>query len=386
VLQRHVLLEPKLTLYTKLPERYTWQDLKDLVRNEAAHGIWTEMASLPNGQTGKTGWARVKRREEARRLYCKLEMQQQRVATILRLPTAFLASTPVQDKRLRVHLFDTSISPPQVIACTCGHSPCVAKNRLADFSHATANPSAGQPVANNLGYVQPTAYAVQAPLPYSYPHAATMSASVSPHMAPAYSMQSSEVSMANMRTTTAIPPEMMAANRAPFMYAQQIAPQQMVNPTQVARYSQGPMYVSSSTGTHVNVSQGAIKTEARGIFVSNVDYKASSKDLQRYFGRAGEIVKCQLQKDPATGKSKGNATVQYAVAKDAQNAVRMFNSEQYMGMRLKVRLDKEPVAIGMPSAGSSSRTNGSAAGNGRTVQQNRNNAEPIIVNGSTCQK
>jgi hypothetical protein len=290
----------------------------------------------------------------------------------------------VQDRRLRVHLFDTSKSPPLVIACTCGHNPCVAKNRLADFSHPTAIPSAGQPVANNLGYVQPTAYAVQAPLPYSYSLTTTMSASVSPQMAPAYSMHPSEISMANMRTNTAIAPETMAANRAPFAYAQQMSAQQMVNPNQAARYSHAPMYVSSSTGTHVNVSQGAIKTEVRGIFVSNVDYKASSKDLQRYFGRAGEIVKCQLQKDPATGKSKGNATVQYAVAKDAQNAVRMFNSEQYMGMRLKVRLDKEPVAIGMPSTGSSSRTNGSA-GNGRSVQQSRSNAEPIIVNGSTCQ-
>jgi RNA recognition motif-containing protein len=192
--------------------------------------------------------------------------------------------------------------------------------------------------------------------------------------------------MANMRTGASITPEMMAANRAPFVYAQQLAAQQVFNLTQAARHAQGPMYVSSSTGTHVNVSQGAIKTEVRGIFVSNVDYKASSKDLQRYFGRAGEIVKCQLQKDPATGKSKGNATVQYAVAKDAQNAVRMFNSEKYMGMRLKVRLDKEPVAIGMPSAGSgSSGTNGSSAGNSRTVQQSRNNAEPVIVNSSTCQ-
>lgn len=206
-----------------------------------------------------------------------------------------------------------------------------------------------------------------------------MSASVSPQMAPAYSMQPSNVSMANMRIGASITPDMMAVNRTPYAYAQQLAAQQAVNP----RHAQGPMYVSSSTGTHVNVSQGAIKTEVRGIFVSNVDYKATSKDLQRYFGRAGEIVKCQLQKDPATGKSKGNATVQYAVAKDAQNAVRMFNSEQYMGMRLKVRLDKEPVAIGMPSAGSS-RSNGSAS-NGRTVQQSRNNAEPIIVNGSTCQ-
>jgi RNA recognition motif-containing protein len=191
--------------------------------------------------------------------------------------------------------------------------------------------------------------------------------------------------MASMRTGASATPEMYASNRALFVYAQQLAHQHVANPNQVPRHSQGPMYVPSSTGTHVNVSQGVIKTEVRGIFVSNVDYKATSKDLQRYFGKAGEIVKCQLQKDPATGKSKGNATVQYAVAKDAQNAVRMFNSEQYMSMRLKVRLDKEPVAVGMPSAGSSSssRTNGTTS-NGRSVQQRRNNAEPIIVNGSTC--
>jgi hypothetical protein len=290
----------------------------------------------------------------------------------------------VQGRRLRIHLFDTSTLPPQVIACTCGQNLCVAKRRLAEFSQPTANPSARQTVASNLGYAQPTAYAVQAPLPYSYPITATMSASVSPQMAPAYSMQPSEISMANMRTGAAITPEMMAANRAPFVYTQQLAHQHVVNPNQVPRHSQGPMYVSSSTGTHVNVSQGAIKTEVRGIFVSNVDYKATSKDLQRYFGRAGEIVKCQLQKDPATGRSKGNATVQYAVAKDAQNAVRMFNSEKYMDMRLKVRLDKEPVAVGMPSAGSSSSRTKGTASNGRSVQQSRNNAEPIIVNGSTC--
>ena len=53
----------------KLPKRFTWQDLKDLVRKEAAHGIWTEMAYFSNGQTGETGWARVQRQEEARRLY-----------------------------------------------------------------------------------------------------------------------------------------------------------------------------------------------------------------------------------------------------------------------------------------------------------------------------
>jgi RNA recognition motif-containing protein len=165
-------------------------------------------------------------------------------------------------------------------------------------------------------------------------------------------------------------------------YAQQMAAQQQ--PMQSRSQSQipGPVYVSSSTGTHVNVGQGAIKTEVRGVFVSNIDYKAGTRDLQRFFSRAGEIVHCQLQKDPATGKSKGNATVQYAAANDAKNAVRLFHNEKYMGMRLKVRLDKEPVAVGVPAA-SSSRSTGTA-NTSRPIQQSRSSTEPIIANGSIC--
>jgi hypothetical protein len=53
----------------KLPKGYTWQDLKDLVRKEAAHSVWTEMALFSTGRSGETGWARVQRREEATRLY-----------------------------------------------------------------------------------------------------------------------------------------------------------------------------------------------------------------------------------------------------------------------------------------------------------------------------
>lgn len=180
-------------------------------------------------------------------------------------------------------------------------------------------------------------------------------------------------------------PAMVAAARARMAqaYAQQIAAQQSPVQTRAQSQVQDPVYVSSPSGTHVNVGQGAIKTEVRGVFISNIDYKAGTRDLQRFFSRAGEIVSCQLQKDPATGKSKGNATVQYAAANDAKNAVRLFNNEKYMGMRLKVRLDKEPVAVGMPSA-SSSRSNGTASSN-RPTQQSRNSTEPIIVNGSICQ-
>ena len=187
--------------------------------------------------------------------------------------------------------------------------------------------------------------------------------------------------MAGMRMDPA-DPAAVAAARAQMAqaYAQQVAPQQSTMQTRAQSQVQGPVYVSSSAGTHVNVGQGAIKTEVRGVFISNIDYKAGTRDLQRFFSRAGEIVHCQLQKDPATGKSKGNATVQYAAANDAKNAVRLFHNEKYMGMRLKVRLDKEPVPVGVPAA-SSSRSTGTAS-TSRPTQQSRNSTEPIIVNGS----
>jgi hypothetical protein len=198
-------------------------------------------------------------------------------------------------------------------------------------------------------------------------------------------MQALQASMASMGLDISDPAVMAAARaRVAQAYAQQVAVQQSPAPNRVQSQSQGPVYVSSPLGTHVNVGQGAIKTEVRGVFISNIDYKAGTRDLQRFFSRAGEIVNCQLQQDSTTGKSKGNATVQYATANDAKNAVRLFNNEKYMGMRLKVRLDKEPVAVGVPST-SSSRANGTASTN-RPAQQSRNNTEPIIVNGSVCQK
>jgi len=306
-------------------------------------------------------------------------------AEVLRLLPEFLASSPVQGLGLRIHLFDTSASPPRLIAHTCGAAPCIANARsLEARSRAPSIPAATQPVTTAPMYVQqPTAYAVQPPSPYYYSPSPTMTSQPPPQPAPSYTMQTLQTGMAGMRMDPA-DPAVVAAIRARMAqaYAQQVAAQQPPTQSRAQSQVQGPVYVSSAAGTHVNVGHGVIKTEVRGVFISNIDYKASTRDLQRFFSRAGEIVNCQLQKDPGTGKSKGNATVQYAAANDAKNAVRLFHNEKYMGMRLKVRLDKEPVAVGVPTA-SSSRSTGTAS-TSRATQQSRNNTEPIIVNGSSC--
>jgi len=144
-------------------------------------------------------------------------------------------------------------------------------------------------------------------------------------------------------------------------YQQAARAQVAASQQQAAR---SPVYALSSSGTPINTSNGTIRTEARGVFISGLNFKARTKDVEGVFGRAGEITKCELQKDASTGKSKGNATIQYSSAVEAQQAIEMFNGKSYMSMKLTVRRDKEATAISPPPA-----------------QAGRNN-EPIIVNGS----
>jgi len=142
---------------------------------------------------------------------------------------------------------------------------------------------------------------------------------------------------------------------------QQAARAQAASSQQQAARS--PVYAVSSSGTPINTSNGTIRTEARGVFISGLNYKAHTKEIEGVFGRAGEITKCELQKDAATGRSKGNATIQYSSAMEAQQAIDMFNGKLYMSMKLTVRRDKEATAINPPPAQAS-------------------RGEPIIVNGS----
>jgi RNA recognition motif-containing protein len=143
---------------------------------------------------------------------------------------------------------------------------------------------------------------------------------------------------------------------------------------------QAPVCLRTSTGIHVNVAQGTINTETRGVFISSIDYKASSKDIAQHFSKAGELVDCQLQKDLANGRSKGKAIVQYTTAENANKAVQMFHNRTWMSMRLIVRLDKNSVAVSTPSVLPS------RISNRNSVQQSGGNIGPVIVNGSICLK
>lgn len=125
-----------------------------------------------------------------------------------------------------------------------------------------------------------------------------------------------------------------------------------------------PEYINSQTGTPINVRDGVALTVSRGVFVSGINYKAREEDIQRRFASVGDVVKCVLQMDPSTGKSKGVATVLFSSSSEAQKAMNKYNGATWMDKMIKVRIDKEATPLAAPP---------------------RSDASPLIVNGSRVQ-
>jgi RNA recognition motif-containing protein len=95
----------------------------------------------------------------------------------------------------------------------------------------------------------------------------------------------------------------------------------------------------------VNIRDGAILTEARGVFIQNLSYKVGSEELKALLQTAGRPLDCKIHRD-RTGVSKGVATAKFASSHEAQFAVSHLNKKSYGGMILKVRLDQDTTVVG----------------------------------------
>lgn len=121
---------------------------------------------------------------------------------------------------------------------------------------------------------------------------------------------------------------------------------------------------NANYNTPINVSQGAILTEARGIFISDIKYSVTQSDILNLVSAAGPVEKCELHKDPKSGSPRGSATVTFTNRDSPNVALRMFNGKELAGRKMKIRLDKEMTI----------------------VKPGPNNAypqQPLVVNGST---
>ncbi|KAK3677434.1 hypothetical protein LTR78_002972 [Recurvomyces mirabilis] len=309
------------------------------------------MAFYPNGQTGGKGHARVKRQDEARNLY------------------QYLTTSVIDGRRLQVHLWDIGGTTANFLRCNCesptAHNTQANPTQSAEISRiamASGWRMISAPQASQTA-IAPVQYPIAPAANYAPPPAAQLSIT-----------QAQLISaMANMGLSQQDPRFYQYATTYAAQYAQ-ILPSQSspthVFPAQASQAQAGASrssaaYTTTSSSLPVNARNGTVRTEVRGVFVSGLSYQARLKDVQALFSKAGELSKCEMQKDAATGRFKGKATIKYATAAGAAQAISMLDGRTWLGMELKVRADTETTPVSPPPSAQASRT-----------------SQPVIVNGS----
>jgi RNA recognition motif-containing protein len=76
------------------------------------------------------------------------------------------------------------------------------------------------------------------------------------------------------------------------------------------------------------------------IFVSNLNFKIRSEDLQQLFSQYGEVVSSKVITDKFSGKSRGFGFVEMKNEGDGQKAIDELNQKDYEGRNISVSIAK----------------------------------------------
>jgi len=79
---------------------------------------------------------------------------------------------------------------------------------------------------------------------------------------------------------------------------------------------------------------------ATQLFVGNLNYDTTWKDLKDHFKQCGEVDRADVMEGP-DGRKKGYGTVSFFKSSDAQNAIRRLNGVELMGRPLDVKVDSK---------------------------------------------
>ena len=80
---------------------------------------------------------------------------------------------------------------------------------------------------------------------------------------------------------------------------------------------------------------------SKKLFVGNLDFKATEKDLNELFSSFGEIEDIAVIKDRDTNRSKGFGFVTFVEDADAEKAVEEMNEKEFEGRKITVNVAKE---------------------------------------------
>ena len=92
------------------------------------------------------------------------------------------------------------------------------------------------------------------------------------------------------------------------------------------------------------------------LFVGNLPYQATEDDVKNHFAQAAPPVRVAIPVDRETGRPRGFAFIEFADAAQAEQAIRQFNGQPFMGRNLAVnearaREDRGPSAPRPPMGG-----------------------------------
>jgi cold-inducible RNA-binding protein len=72
------------------------------------------------------------------------------------------------------------------------------------------------------------------------------------------------------------------------------------------------------------------------LFVGNLPYDATEEDIRAHFSTAGSVLNVFVPLDRETGRKRGFAFVEFNTGAEAQEAIRLFNSQPFKGRPLAV--------------------------------------------------
>lgn len=102
------------------------------------------------------------------------------------------------------------------------------------------------------------------------------------------------------------------------------------------------------------------------LFVGNLPYQATEDDLRTHFAQVGQPTQIVRPLDRETGRARGFAFVEYAERKEAEEAIKKFDGQLFMGRPLAVSEARAREAGGPPRPGgfSGPRPGGFSGGGG----------------------
>ena len=88
------------------------------------------------------------------------------------------------------------------------------------------------------------------------------------------------------------------------------------------------------------------------LFVGNLPYEATEEEIREHFAVAGDVLNVFMPLDRETGRKRGFAFVEYGNNEQAQEAIRLFNNQNFKGRPLAVNearaRESRPPGAGAP--------------------------------------